>query len=291
MILKKGPELSPEEKRSPLAKYYDIPLTPLGPLYQQILDYCCPLDPRLAIKPENMLDLAQVTGYQKQEYGYCMLEDGAGYAAIYTSYPNCTPEMLSWWMRWVNVYPKSLPKGRGNLKYKLWCPPDHYDHDFINGKDAKDGIWTVESLDFGEGDPKFGTIRYPVNLRDFGLTEQKEKELKAAGCWISGNYITYHTPDPYHEPGMIHKQVPGSGANITLSRMSPLGIMEKISRVWRGYIVKDGKVIRDWNTPPEMLSEKYLRKYLTHATTEAQQLSKWLPQLYAEFHTKPDDEV
>ena len=55
--------------------------------------------------------------------------------------------------------------------------------------------------------------------------------------------------------------------------------------------MKDGKVIRDWNTPPEMLNEKYLRKVLTHATTEAQQLSKWLPQLYAEYHDKPDDEL
>ena len=86
MILNKGPELSPEEKNSPLAKYYDIPLTPPGPLHQQILDYGCPLDPKLAIKIENMLDLLQVTGYQKQEFGYCMMEDGTGYMATYMSY-------------------------------------------------------------------------------------------------------------------------------------------------------------------------------------------------------------
>jgi hypothetical protein len=291
MNFKKGPGLSPEERQSPLAKYYDIPLTALGPLQQQIIDYGCPLDPRLAIKPENMLDLLQVTGYQKQEYGYCVMEDGSGYIAVYTSYPNCTPAMLSWWLRWLNVYPKNLPKGNGNLKYKIWCPPDHYDHDFINGKDKTDGIWTVESLDFGEGDPKFGTIRNPFNLRDFGLTEEREKELKAAGCWIDPAYVTFHTPDKYHTPGMIHEKVSGSSVSLTLSRMNSLGIMEKISRVWRGYTVKDGKVIRDWNTPPEMLNEKYLRKVLTHATTEAQQLSKWLPQLYAEYHDKPDDEL
>jgi hypothetical protein len=291
MNFKKGPELSPEEKKSPLAKYYDIPLTPLGPLQQQIIDYSCPLDPKLALKPENMLDLAQVTGYQKQEYGYCMMEDGSGYVAVYTTYPNCTPEMVSWWMRWVNIYPKSLPKGRGNLKYKLWCPPDHYDHDFINGKDAMGGVWTVESLDFGEGDPKYGTIRHHVNLRNFGLTEQKEKELKAAGCWVDPSYVTFHTAVPYHAPGMSHTQLPGTYLNLTLSRMNPLGIMEKISRMWVGYTVKDGKVVRDESTPSSMLCEKFLRKLLIHATVEAQQGSKWFPELYAKYHDKPDDEL
>ena len=180
MIFKKGPELSPEEKKLPLAKYYDIPLTPLGPLYQQILDYGCPLDPKLAIKAENMLDLLKTTGYEKQEFGYCMMEDGTGYIAIYTTYPNCTPEMMSWWFRWLNVYPKDLPKGKGNLKYKIWCPPDHYDHDFINGKDNKDGIWTVESFDFGAGEPKVGTIRHPFNLRDYGLTAEEGEGAKGS---------------------------------------------------------------------------------------------------------------
>jgi hypothetical protein len=290
MTMKKGPELNPQEKKLPLAKYYDIPLTPPGPLQQQIID-SCPIDPKLAIKAKNMLDLLKPTGYDKVEYGYCMMEDGTGYVAVYTTFPSCTPAMLSWWFRWLNVYPKNLPKGKGNLKYKIWCPPDHYDHDFINGKDSSDGIWTVESLDFGEGDKKFGTIRHSFNLRDFGLTRERENELKAAGCWIDPSYVTLHTPDPYHEPGMSHTQTPGTVLSLTLSRMTPLGFMEKRSRMWIGYTVKDGKVVRDKSTPSSMLCEEFLKKLLIHATVEAQQSSKWLPQLYAEYHNKPDDEL
>ncbi len=291
MIFKRGPELSPEEKKLPLAKYYDIPLTPIGPIYQQIIDYCCPLDPKLAIKAENMLDLLKPTGYEKQEFGYCMMEDGTGYMATYMTHPNTTPEMLSWWFRWLNVYSKGMPKGKGNLKYKIWCPPDHYDHAFINGKDGKDGIWTVESFDFGAGDPKFGTTRHPINLRDYGLTEKKEKELKAAGCFMDSAYVTFHTPDPYHTPGMSHTQLPGTYLNLTLSRMNPLGHMEKISRMWVGYTVKDGKVVRDESTPSSMLCEEFLKKVVIHATVEAQQGMKWLPELYAKYHNKPDDEL
>jgi hypothetical protein len=292
MNITKKTELSPEEKRSPLIKYYDIPLSALEPLRQQIIDFACPLDPKRAIKAKNMLDLLKkTTGYEKEEYGYCMMEDGSGYIATYTTYPNCTPEMLAWWFRWLNVYPKSVPRGNGNLKYKIWCPPDHYDHDFINGKDKMDGIWTVESLDLGKGEDMKGTIRHPFNLKDYGLTEKNEKDLKAAGCWVDSSYVTFHTPDPLHTPGMTHKQLPGASIQLTQSRMSPLGFMEKRSRVWVGYTIKDGKVVRDESTPADQLCEEFLRKGLIHATIEAQQLSKWLRELYAEYHNKPDDEL
>ncbi len=91
MIFADRPELSPEERKLPLAKYYDLPLYPPGPREQQLIN-TCPIDPKLAIKVENFLDLLQSTGYSQAEYGYCMMEDGSGYMAIYTVYPNCTPK-------------------------------------------------------------------------------------------------------------------------------------------------------------------------------------------------------
>jgi hypothetical protein len=38
-----------------------------------------------------------------------------------------------------------------------------------------------------------------------------------------------------------------------------------------------------------MLCEQYLKKVIIHATTEAQQLSKFLPELYARYKDLPDD--
>jgi hypothetical protein len=282
MITTKRPELSPEEKKLPLAKYYNLPLTPPGPLQQQIIDYCCPIDPKLAVKAENFLDHLLPTGYAKQEYGYCMLEDGTGYLAVYTTYQNCTPQMLGWWFRWLNIHSKNMPEGKGNLKYKIWCPPDHIDHIFINGKDKWGGVGTVESLDLGGGEEKTFTIRHAVNLRECGLTEKKEKALNEAGSWVDCAYETFQTwPD--------YGPMPGSHLQLTQSRMSPVGFMEKRTREWIGWRVENGKVIRDWNTPVEMLTEKYLKKVIIHATVEAQQLSKFLPELYAEYKDKPDD--
>ena len=241
------------------------------------------MDPKWALKAENFLDLLHPTGYQKVEYGYCMMEDGTGYLAVYTTYPGCTPQMLGWWFRWLNVHTKGMPKDKGNLKYKIWNPADHYDHGFINGKDKADGIYTVESLDLGQGEPMVYTVRHPLNLRDFGLREEREKELRAAGCWIDCCYESFHSPEP------PHKQYPGTHLFLTLSRHSPLGGLEKITREWIGYGVKEAKVVRDETTPDSMLCEQYLKKVIIHATTEAQQLSKFLPELYARYKDLPDD--
>lgn len=283
MIYTKRPELSPEEKKLPIAKYYDLPLHSPGPREQQLID-SGPIDPELAIKAENFLDLLQPFEYSKAEYGYCMMPDGTGYLAVYTVYPNCTPLMLSWWFRWLNVYTKGMPKDQGNLKYKIWNQCDHWDHGFINGIDKAGGIYTVESLDMGEGEPMVYTVRHPLSPRDFGLSEEREKALKEAGCWIDCCYESFHSPEAPHE------QYPGTHLFLTMSRKNPLGGMEKCTREWIGYGVKDGKVVRDETTPDSMLCEAYLKKVMIHATSEAQQLSKFLPELYAEYKDKPDDE-
>jgi hypothetical protein len=283
MYTKKRPELLPEEKLLPLAKYYDLPLVEPGPREMQIIN-AGQIDPKKAIKAENFLDLLQPEGYQDVEYGYCMMPDGTGYLAVYTVYPNCTPQMLAWWFRWLNVYSKGMPKDKGNLKYKIWNPLDHWDHGFINNKDKADGIYTVETLDLGAGEDPVYTIRHAVNLKEYGLTDEKDAQMKAAGCWVDSAYESFHTVDP------SHTQTPGTHLCLTLSRKSPLGIMEKCTREWIGWGVKDGKVVRDETTPASMLCEEYLKKVIIHSTVEAQQLSKFLPELYAQYKDKADDE-
>jgi hypothetical protein len=286
MIIDVKPPLLPGEEKLSMAKYYNIPLVSPGPLQRQILD-AGPMNPALAIKAENWLDLLQPTGYQPVEYGYCRMPDGSAYLAIYTVYPNnCEPKMLAWWFHWLNVPPKSQPLGAtglDNIKYKIWCPPDHIGHGFINGKDRTDGIWTVESLDLGAGEEKVFYIRHTLNLKDCGLTDKKERELKAAGCWVDGCYESFHKVDANRN------LTPGSHLCLTLSRPCPTGGMEKISREWIGWGLKDGKPYRDLTTPEYMFEEDYLRKVMVHSTVEAQQLSKFLPELYAEYHDKPDD--
>jgi len=55
--------------------------------------------------------------------------------------------------------------------------------------------------------------------------------------------------------------------------------------------VKDGKIVRDENTPSSMLCEEFLKKVVIHASVEGQQGIKWIPELYAKYHNRPDDEL
>ena len=38
-----------------------------------------------------------------------------------------------------------------------------------------------------------------------------------------------------------------------------------------------------------MLCEEYLKKVIIHATVEARQLSRFLPELYTQYKDRPDD--
>lgn len=282
MYILNRPELSPEEQKLPLARFYNLPLSMPSPLQQQIID-AGPMDPQYAIRAQHMVDLLIPTGYHDVEYGYCMMDDGCGYIATYSVYPGCTPKMLAWYFRWLNVHTSGMPADKGNIKYKIWCPPDHYDHGFINGKNRDGGIYTVESLDLGQGEDKFYTVRHPFDLKQVGLTDELEQELKEAGCWLDCAWESFHTLDG------SHRRLPATHLCLTMSRPHPLGGMEKCTREWIGYGIKDGKVWFDESTPQEMLCEDYLKKVLIHGTVEAQHLSKFLPELYELYHDKPDD--
>lgn len=282
MLVTKRRVLTPEERALPLVKYYDLPLHRLGPLQQELLDRM-PLDESVVTAPENWLDILQPTGYQAAEYGYCMRHDGTGYIASYTTYPGCTPAMLAWYFHWINVHSAHQPEGQGNLRYKIWNPADHWDHYYLDGSGKAGGIFTVESLDLGEGEEMLGSIRHALDPRDFGLTEARAAALKEAGCFVDCATESFHPAD---DPTT---DLPGTHLFLTLSRINPWGVLEKITREWIGWGVNDGELVIDESTPASMLTETYLKKVVTHGTVEAQQLGKFLPQLYAEYHELPDD--
>ncbi|MDR1807922.1 MAG: hypothetical protein LBR33_08445 [Propionibacteriaceae bacterium] len=282
LLVTKRQTLSPEERALPLARYFDLPLHRPGPLQQELLDRM-PLDESAATPPEDWLDILQPVGYQAAEYGYCLRHDGTGYIASYTTYPGCTPAMLAWYFRWINIHSAHMPPGQGNLRYKIWNPADHWDHYFLNGHDKSGGIFTVESLDLGEGEEMLGSIRHALDPRDFGLTTARWEALQEAGCWVDCATESFH---PRDDPST---DLPGTHLFLTLTRINPWGVLEKITREWIGWGVADGALAIDTSTPDWMLTEAYLKKVVTHGTVEAQQLGKFLPELYARYKDLPDD--
>ena len=270
------PELLPEEKEMPLARFYtDYRLYPPGPLQQQILN-AGPIALEDAIPVERWLDHLTVSGYPKVCYGYTMMPDGSGFYIEYSVSP------VTWqgkWRRWYggfyNHYSKSMTEGMGNLRYKLWNPIDHWDHKFVNGENDKDGVWSLETLDLGEtGDPRKGiaAISHNFDLREYGLSEERYEELAAHDCRAEGCYEEFDGP--------------GHHLVLRFSRPCPLGGRESINCEWMGYYPKDGKIVRDPDTP---VDETYLRNVIIHNTIERQHLYEVLPDLYEAYHDQPND--
>lgn len=274
MIITTKQKLFPEEEQMPLAKYYhDYPLYGPTPLEQQIIDGG-PMKLEDAIMPENFLDLLKPTGYDKVEMGYCMFPDGSGYVATYRLRPpHITNEMEMWFRHWRNNRSKSMIPGHGNLRYKIWNPADHFDHYYVNWVDGSQGVHTRESLDLGQGDRQYDTIRHQFDVRDYGFTEEKMEELKAAGINFNGKG-SYETFDE-----------PGTHLCLSITRSTPFGA-ETRSREWIGWRPVNGKLVRDEKT---YCTEEYLKKVVIHTVVEWNHLNTFLPDLYEEYKDQPFD--
>lgn len=270
------PELSENEKQLPISKFYtDYPVYKPNPLQQLLLD-SGPMPVEKAIPVEQWLDLLQVTGYRDVMYGYTMMPDGSGF---YIEYSVTPPTWNGKWRRWFgnfyNRYSKSMKPEDGNLRYKIWNPVDHWDHKFINGENDREGVWSLEKLDMKEnGQARHGiaAVSHSIDLREYGLSEEKEAELKAADCSVSACWEEFDGP--------------GHHLVLRFSRPCPTGGRENINCEWMGYYAKDGKIIRDESTP---VDEEYLRNVLLHNTVERAHLLDVLPDLYETYVNQPLD--
>ena len=269
-------QLTPVERNMPLAHFfYDYPMKDLP---KEVKDeiFAQPIDPAEVIPAQEFTNwLLPIGQYSDHENAYCMFPDGSGYIATYMKIPdNVEVKKMFWYMNWLNFHSKSQPAGTGNLRYKIWNPADHWDHYYVNGKDKSEGVHTTESLDLGEGDRKYDTIRHAFNLREYGLSDKKIEELKAAGTPVP------ETSDfeSFDEPGF----------HLTLGQIRPRadGGWERRSVEWIGWRPENGKIVRE---PRTKCDEAYLRKVAYHTLIEWYHMMDFINDLYETYHDLPID--
>ena len=107
--------LTEAEKNTPVAKFFREKMAIPNPKPLAELDKG-PMDPSKALMPDN-LDPIYEPGYMEVETGYCQLPNGAGYCCINNVFPNCTMEMMQWWMAW---------HAFDQIRYRIWNPYCHY---------------------------------------------------------------------------------------------------------------------------------------------------------------------
>lgn len=107
--------LTEEEKKLPYSKYFDKPLPEVDPKLLEEMS-ASPLSPEKLTSIFDRNDILK-PGYLETENGYTKMEDESGCVATKVEMPGVTPEMIDWWFAW---------HGMKDLRYKIWCPTDHY---------------------------------------------------------------------------------------------------------------------------------------------------------------------
>lgn len=267
--------LTAEEKLSPIAKYYTETLAaPTNPAALAAL-LAGPMNPKLAKTPYEMTKMLLQPGYMEGEYGYCTMEDGAGYLAVNNKFPGVTLNMIKWWFAW---HPLE------SIRYKIWNPYCHpyaaiadVDREKIQNPDIpiEDKIADVVHFvceDIGAGLQDIVIHFRPVE--EIGFTKE---ELAAAHAYAVGGY------------GLVENREGEKGKTpaimIHYFRETEDGI-ESRTRFWLGYRVIQGKMVKI--LPPGVRVPDFVAKGLAlHNVEEYSHLASILPDVYKEFGNQP----
>jgi len=256
-----NPGLTNAELTMPEAKYYNPVFSPL-PEEVEAAFSGGPIDSEDALKFEDLNDLLDPDSLAV-ENGYCLNEDGTGFVAAKIYFPEATGDMIQWWFWW---------HANKNIRYKIWCPGDHYAISVKDRDQASDLALTCEERrvnnvhypweDTGTGLMEL-SIRF-ISPEEFGYDTSRfaEEGIEAAICGVVGYMIA---GIPVEHTYMTH-----------LFRRQGDGLVMR-SRFWLGMAI-----------PLEGLRELAITEYTArslgyHCANEYTHLSEFLPEIYQEF--------
>lgn len=263
--------LTEEEKARPYAAYFDrrpadVPDERLGPM-------AAPMDPSLALLPENLNDLLK-PGYLPAEAGWCVMPNGTGYVSCLTKMSGVTPPMIDWWFAWHALEP---------LRYKIWWPEGHFDLQI--GEEARKrildpavpmaeknhGLTHHVFEDIGGGAPDHIRIEFK-SPEDYGFDMTRFKPPHASTLVAGVGYVR-SAKAPFFIPAvpvmMCH-----------LVREADGGI-EFRTRFWMGYDIVHRKPKK--KLPPFVKIPARIPKGLAmHCVYEYTNLSSFLTRIYEE---------
>ena len=250
-------QLSPKDEKKPYSEfYYRGAVKPAEKTLEKI-QFGKPIPEDHALKPDEVDRMLQ-GGYLEAESGYCIFDDGIGYASAHTLMPDVTDDMNSWWGPWHE---------RDDLRYKLWCPGSHI---------RVGSCWAQENIGVGVED-LFFTGRLNPALFGFN-TDQVEKRDDIAVI-RGANVLSKSTPsNPEDRP------LPGVVMHFV--RKLPQKGVEYRSRFWLGMHFVQGKPVRMISDEMKISAEKaYGLAY--HCAYEMATLGSILPELHGQFRNMP----
>lgn len=243
-------DLTEEEMNSAFSKYFDLNSDNLKPEQKIALEQPA-MDPDKAFMPEEYARHMNNRGYCPDEYGYCVLPDGVGYAAVMINQDGITDEKI-------DLFNREFAPGY-NLFYKIWLPGSHLLH-YTDG--------AVENFGWGKINLKFISN---VFIEDLGLNYSKIKLNDPACFHINGSSAVCHTLEgPYK--GAIDKLT-----IVNYHRETENGRELRI-RLWYGIAIENGKYV--YSIPDGGTSQEQARKLMAHLIYEYQNNARLILQFW-----------
>lgn len=258
-------KLTDEEKEMPEAKYYYTDFAPLPDDVETSLSQG-PIDSNDALKFEDINDLLG-PGYLDVENGYCINSDGTGFVAVRTELPGATEDMIQWWFWW---------HANKNIRYKIWCPGDHYaisvkNDEQQNNEDLSHEERRVNNTHYPFEDTGEGVFQLSIKFvspKTFGIDTSlfDQGEIEAVVCGIVGYVIGGVTIKHTYMIHVFRKKSNG---------------LELRSRFWPGILLP--KVKRKL-----FITEDVVEGLAYHCSYEYNHLAEFLPDIYDEFKDMPE---
>lgn len=269
-------DLTPEEQTKTYAKYYRVP--PMEPDPAMVAQVeTGPLDPALALMPEQVNDLLTPERLAFDGCGWWSFENGGGLVATCHRMPGLTRAMLDWWFCW---HPLE------DLRYKIWYPPTHYG---IHVEGTTRARLLDESIPLDRRN--YGCIHqvcedivdredipepFPIHFRDpveigFDPALLAEHPEVSIYCAFVGEEDPPVPPERNRIMCHVVRDVPGG--------------VEFRSRVWRGWAMREGRP-KLMLPPGAVISPISCKLLALHNVAEYTNLKHLLPALYAEEGAK-----
>jgi len=259
--------LNPGPADAPEARYFSTHFAPVPTENLNAVE-AGPISAERVLPFEDVRKLSE-PGYMDVENGYVLLKDDTVYVAARTDFPGAIKEMVYWWFWW---------QAQKDIRYRLWCPGDHYSTavaDMDRMADEKLSLqerclnnpqYPVE--DIGSGVEKL-TIRFvPPESFGFDTAAFEEQGVAAVMCAVVGSRKLGFT---VNHSCMVH-----------LFRKKGDGL-ELRSRFWLGR--KLPFLLRKLFINEKTASDMYF-----HCIKEYNHLAAFLPDLYYEFNPSAEND-
>ena len=247
--------LTEKQKKSPLYKYYELPIDPVPKDLAEKIQTMSHMDAEGMAYADinNMFD----EGYLSCEFGLFHNPDGGSMVANLTDMPGVTTEMFDWWFAW---------HGLDSMRYIIWDKDDHYYCQTQNVRQAldeslsmKERYWNTEH----EVKEALSDDMEPIPTRlkfvppeTIGFDPERLKTFKGTIIATPGPLLMFHFLRPTEKGSELR------------------------SRFFVGYMATENGIVRVPALPTE---DEKGRTMLMHNIKEFTHLAKILPGLYNEY--------